>query len=152
MKSLVSVFLVFAVAISMTSCEKKIANPLSDPEPALKNTVLTMKVKGSVWFEAPIEGNHSNETPPRFMIRHIASPSGIEVGCQYVGKGVVDDYSTDDVYLISLKTGEEKPTEYDLFLYEGGNQVAVVREEIEIAFMQQEADGKPLLTSARYLP
>ena len=146
MRSIMSLVLVFAGIGFLTSCDKKIDNPLSDPSPAIKNTVFTAKPTKEGSLVSPIGKNYTNETPPRYLMKHEFGNLGIEVGYQYIGKGIVNDNgilndnSKVDVYLISLKIGD-KPTEYEAVFYEGGNKVVVDRPEIEISFNQDKANN-----------
>lgn len=140
MRSITPVVLLFATIGFLTSCEKKIDNPLIDPRPALKNTVFTAKpTKGEESLTAPIMKSHTNDTPPRYQMKHEFGNLGIEVGYQYIGKGIVDDNSEVDVYLISLKIGD-KPTGYEAVFYEGGIKV-IDRPEIRMSFSQDKADN-----------
>jgi hypothetical protein len=140
MRSITSVVLVFASVGLLASCDKKIDNPLSDPRPAIRNTVFTAKPTKGGSLVSPIGKTFTNETPPRYLMQHEFCNLGIEVGCQYVGKGIVNDISRVDIYLISLKIGD-KPTEYEAVFYEGGNKVVLDRPEIEISFSQNKANN-----------
>jgi hypothetical protein len=146
MRSKTSVVLFFASIGFLTSCEKKIDNPLSDPHPAIKNTVFTAKPTKEGSLVSPIGQSYTNEIPPRYLMKHEFGNLGIEVGYQYIGKGIVNDNaivndnSKVDVYLISLKIGD-KPTEYEAVFYEGGNKVVVDRPEIEISLNQDKANN-----------
>ncbi len=142
-----SVVLVFGVIYLLASCDKKIDKPLSDRRPAINNTVFTAKpTKGGGSLTSPIEKNYTNDTPRRYLMKHEFGNSGIEVGYEYIGKGIVNDNgkvndnSKVDVYVISLKIGD-KPTEYEAVIYEGGNKVVVDRPEIEISFNQDKANN-----------
>ncbi len=139
MRSITSVVLFFATISFLASCEKKIDNPLSDPSPAIKNTVFTAKpTKGGVSLTSPIMKSYTNETPPRYQMKYEFGDLEIEVGYQYIGKGIVNDdgivngNSKVDVYLISLKIGD-KPTEYEAVFYGGGIKV-IERPEIKLTF------------------
>lgn len=147
MRLITSVVLVFASIGFLASCEKKIDNPLSDPRPAIRNTVFTAKpTKGGESLTSPIDENYTNETPPRYLMKHEFGNLGIEVGCQYIGKGtvnddgIVDNNSKVDVYLVSVKTGDN-PTEYEAVFYQGGDNVVVDRPEIVISFNQDRANN-----------
>ena len=78
-------------------------------------------------------------------MKHEFDNLGIEVGYQYVGKGIVNDdgivndNSKVDVYLISLRIGD-KPTEYEAVFYEGGTKV-IDRPEIKLSFDQDKANN-----------
>ena len=140
MRSITSVVLLFATIGFLTSCEKKIDNPLSDPRLAITNTVFTAKpTKGGESLTSPIMKSRTNETPPRYQMKHEFGNLGIEVGYQYIGKGIVDDNSKVDVYLISLRIGD-KPTEYESVFYEGGIKV-IDRPEIRMSFSQDKANN-----------
>ena len=140
MRSIMSVVLFLASIGFLTSCEKKIDNPLSDPHPAIKNTVFTAKpTKGGESLTSPIMRSYTNETPPRYRMKHEFGDLGIEVGYQYIGKGIVNDKSKVDVYLISLKISD-KPTEYEAVFYEGGIKV-IDRPEIKLTFNQDKANN-----------
>ena len=146
MRSIISVVLIFASFGFLGSCSKKIDNPLSDPHPAIKNTVFTAKTANEGTLSSPIEKNYTNETPPRYRMKHEFGNLVTEVGYQYIGRGIVNDDSPAnsnskvDVYLISLKIGE-KPTEYKAVFYQGGNKVVVDRPEIVISFNQDRANN-----------
>jgi hypothetical protein len=135
------VVLIFASIGFLGSCNKKINNPLSDPLPAIRNTVFTAKTPNGESVSSPIEGNMSNETPPRYEARHEFGNLGIEVGFQYIGKGIVNIKDKVDVYLISYKIGD-KPAQYEAVFYEGGNKVLVERPEIVISFTQDNANNR----------
>lgn len=140
MKSIATVVLFITSIVSLTSCEKKIDNPLSDPRPAIQNTVFTAKpTKGGESLTSPIMKSYTNETPPRYQMKHEFGNLGIEVGYQYIGQGIVNDNSKVDVYLISLKIGD-KPTEYEAVFYEGGIKV-IDRPEIKLSFSQDKANN-----------
>jgi len=140
MRSMMSVVLFITSIVFLTSCEKKIDNPLSGPRPAIQNTVFTAKpTKGGESLTSPIMKSHTNETPPRYQMKHEFGNLGIEVGYQYIGKGIVNDNSKVDVYLISLKIGD-KPTEYEAVFYEGGIKV-IDRPEIKLSFSQDKANN-----------
>jgi hypothetical protein len=140
MRSVMSVVLLFAGIAFLTSCEKKLHNPLSDPHPAIKDTVFTAKpTKGGESLTSQIMRSYTNETPPRYQMKHEFGDLGIEVGYQYIGKGIVNDNSKVDVYLISLRFGDE-PTEYEAVFYEGGSKV-IDRPEIKLTFKQEKANN-----------
>jgi hypothetical protein len=124
----------------LTSCDKKIVNPLNDPLPAIRGTVFTAKpTSGGGSFVTPIEGNRTNETPPRYGAKHEFGNLGIEIGYQYIGKGIVRETSKVDVYLISIKVGD-KPIEYEAVIYEGGQKVIIDRPEIIISVHQDTSN------------
>jgi hypothetical protein len=140
MRSITLVVLLFASIGFLTSCEKKINNPLSDPHPAIKNTVFTAKpTEGGGLLTSQIMRSYTNETPPRYQMKHEFGDLGIEVGYQYIGKGIINDNSKVDVYLISLRIGD-KPTEYEAVFYEGGSKV-IDRPEIKLTFKQEKANN-----------
>jgi len=89
MRSKTSVVLFFASIGFLASCEKKIDNPLSDPHPAIKNTVFTAKPTKEGSLVSPIGKSYTNEIPPRYLMKHEFGNLGIEVGYQYIGKGIV---------------------------------------------------------------
>jgi hypothetical protein len=132
--------LAFTGITILTSCDKKIVNPLNDPLPAIRGTVFTAKPTnegGSL--VSPVEGNRTNETPPRYGAKHEFGNLGIEVGYQYIGKGIVRDTSKVDVYLISIKVGDN-PVEYESVIYEGGQKVIIERPEIIISVHQDKSN------------
>ncbi|MCP4258911.1 MAG: hypothetical protein GY774_15620 [Planctomycetes bacterium] len=141
MKSIATVVLFITSIVFLTSCEKKIDNALSDPRPAIQNTIFTAKpTKGGESLTSPIIKSYTNETPPRYQMKHEFGNLGIEVGYQYIGQGIVNDNSRVDVYLISLKIGNN-PTEYEAVFYKGGNKVVVDCPEIVISFNQDRANN-----------
>ena len=126
--------------VFLASCERKIESPLSDSLPAIRGTVFTAKpTNAGVSSTFPVEGNKSNETPPRYATRHEFGNLGIEVGYQYIGKGMVRETSKVDVYLISIKIGD-KPIEYKPIIYEGGQKVIIERPEIVISVHQDKSN------------
>lgn len=137
MKSTAIVLLFITSIIFLASCEKKLDNPLSDPRPSFPDTIFTAKpTKGQGSLKSPIMENYTNETPPRYQMKHEFGNLGIEVGYQYIGKGIVNDDSKVDVYLISLRIGNQ-PTEYEAVFYEGGIK-AIDRPEIQLSFNQDK--------------
>ena len=72
-------------------------------------------------------------------MKHEFGNLGIEVGYQYIGKGIVNDNSKVDIYLISLKIGDT-PTEYEAVIYEGGIKV-IDRPKIKLSFNQDKANN-----------
>ncbi len=76
------------------------------------------------------------------MVKHEFGNLGIEIGYQYIGKGIAANMSKIDVYLISLKIGD-KPIEYESIIYEGGQKVIIDRSEILIS-VHQDKSNKPL--------
>lgn len=137
MRSKALVVLVFVGVGILASCENEpqIQNLVSGPHPAIENTVLTAKLADGESMVSPIEKNYTNETPPRYLMNHKFGNAGIEVGCQYIGRGVVDRMSKVDVYMISLKIGDG-PVEHQAVVYEGGRMVIVERPQIEITLNQ----------------
>jgi hypothetical protein len=134
-KFLVPTILALASVALVASCEKKIANPLDDPKPAIENTVFVAKpTAGPASMSAPVVGNYTNETPPRYTARH-GFGNGLEVGYQYVGKGVTGESDICDVYLVSVKIGDE-PAEYQAVYYEGGDKLVFDRPEVKISLQQ----------------
>ena len=135
--------LAFAGITILASCERKIENPLNDPLPAYRGAVFTaIPANANVSSTIPNEGNKTNETPPRYMAKHEFGNLGIEIGYQYIGKGIAANMSKIDVYLISLKIGD-KPIEYESIIYEGGQKVIIDRPEILIS-VHQDKSNKPL--------
>jgi len=130
------IVIVIVIIGFLGSCRKKnIDNFQSAPSPIIHNTVFTAKITNGESYITPIEKGKTNELPPRYMANHEFGNSGIEVGYQYIGKGLLDDKSQADVYLVSIKF-KDKPTEYKTILYNGGNEIIKEHQEIEISFTQ----------------
>jgi hypothetical protein len=140
MRTNLLIALAFAGITILASCERKIENPLNDPLPAIRGTIFTAKpTNGGGSSITPIEGNRTNETPPRYMAKHEFGNLDIEIGYQYIGKGIVRETSKADVYLISIKVGD-KPIEYEAIIYEGGQKVIIIRPEIIISVHQDKSN------------
>ena len=139
MRTNLIIALTFIGITILASCERKIENPLNDPLPAIRGTVFTAKpTNAGESLVTPIEGNCTNETPPRYMAKHEFGNLGIEIGYQYIGKGIVRETSKVDVYLISIKVGD-KPIEYEAVIYEGGQKVIIDRPELIISVHQDKS-------------
>ena len=76
--------------------------------------------------------NTSNQTPPRHFVRNSFHNEKMDVGCQYVGRAEVDLTSKVDVYVISVKIGDQ-PEENIPVVYSGGNKVVVDRPEVQVS-------------------
>ncbi len=140
MRLIIPSFIVLTGVMFLASCERKIENPLSNPLPAIRGTVFTAKPTNAGESSiTPIEGNRTNETPPRYMAKHEFGNLGIEVEYQYIGKGIVRETSKVDVYLISIKIGDN-PVEYESIIYEGGQKVILDRPEIIISAHQDKSN------------
>ena len=139
MKLFIQYLLVLTGIVFIASCDKRIENPQNDPLPAIRGTVFTAKPTNGGSLVTPIEGNRTNETPPRFRAKHEFGNLGIEIGYQYIGKGIVREVSKVDVYLISIKIGD-KPIEYEPIIYEGGQKVIIERPEIVISVHQDKSN------------
>ena len=137
MRLIILTIIVCVAIVSLSSCEK-IESPLSDSLPTFRNTVFTAKATNGGSFVCPIEGNKTNEIPPRYLAKNEFGDLGIEIGYQYIGKGLVKETSRIDVYLISLKIGD-KPVEYEPIIYEGGQKVVIDRPEIKVSFHQEKS-------------
>jgi hypothetical protein len=132
-----SYLLLALLPITICACGKgKVENLVSGFDPLITDAVFTATVPGGVTFSAPIVENITNESPPRYRIRNEFGNEGVSVGCQYVGRAVIDDTRKVDVYLISLKMGDA-PEEHFPVIYSGGNKRIIEREEISISLTQQ---------------
>ena len=110
-------------------------NLVSGYDPIIKNALFVAKPSKGGSAVAPMDKPTTNETPPRYHLRHSFRNERIVVGYQYVGRAVVDHNSKVDVYLILLKIGDQ-PEENIPVIYSGGDQVVVDCPEIVISISQ----------------
>ena len=125
----------------LASCGSGVANPISAFRPAYENTVFTAIPSNNERLVAPVVENHTNESPPRFMMSpHEFGGLGIEVGYQYIGRGVIEapgvmdaEPRVADVYLVSIRTGKQA-IEYEAVWYNGEDEVVLERPGIKVMF------------------
>jgi hypothetical protein len=129
--------LLFIASFALSCNRNRVENLVSGYDPIIKNATFVISRNGRVWATAPMDKPTTNETPPRYIVRTGFPNEQLDVGCQYVGRAEVNLTSKADVYLISVKIGDQ-PEENVPVVYSGGNKVVVDRPEVQISFRQDE--------------
>jgi hypothetical protein len=119
---------------------EEINNLVSGYDPAISGTILTMVGADGASVTSAIDKLTTNENPPRYLGRYQFGDGGVVAGCQYVGRAVVHNVSTADVYVISLQINGEAE-EYVPVVYSGGDTVVVDRPGIRISLCNGAASS-----------
>jgi len=121
-------------------------DPLPKPEPIIQNTYLVVEInsENQMSHSFDMEGNEVWHS-----IQNLPGEPKIEIGCQFVGQALAPDRvhgskiksKHTDIYLVSLKVGQELINHYPI-QYFGGEKTVVDRSEVKVYFTQKK--GEPI--------